>query len=306
MSADGLGPMSGSTGHATARSWRRALWVAVLVAVVAVTAALSALAPSPACRPIEDIEAGSGGEIANPVMRWVTDTFGAPIGYPLSFIRWRRGYLEDEPAFHARLSEVLEPFDVVILKNGYKLSDKIIPGVFTHAALWLGDEAALREAGLWDYPEVVALHDEIATGHTVIEAEPGGTILANFDRVLDSDELAIIRVRTPPEELHERRCELATIAIAQIGRPYDYSFDADDDDRLSCAEVVTGTFQTVPWQVRMLFGRSTVLPDDLIRIALADRAELDIIAYFAGTSSSGWRELPVDRLEAQLAAACEG
>jgi Permuted papain-like amidase enzyme, YaeF/YiiX, C92 family len=283
---------------------RRTRWISVIAAVSVVIAASVALTPSPACRPIGEAGASYTEEFGAPFMRWATDTFGAAIGYPLSFVRWRRGYLEDETAFRNQLKGLLKPFDVLVVKNGYKLTDRIIPGVFTHAAIWLGDEAALREAGLWDYPDMVTLHEKIAEGLTVIEAEPGGTVLVDLDRIFDSDQLTIIRIPAPPDDPVGWRCELATLAIGQIGRPYDYSFDLDSTDRLSCSEVVTGTFHDVTWQVRLLFGRSTVLPDDIIRLALSEGSGLRVVAYFAGISPDGWKQQSIGGLEAQLDAAC--
>jgi hypothetical protein len=283
---------------------RRARWISGLASVAVVMAAWIAFAPSPDCRPIGEDHVSHAEEFGGPFMRWATDTFGAAIGYPLSFVRWRRGYLEGETTFRNQLMGLLKPFDVIVVKNGYKLTDRIIPGLFTHAAIWLGDEAALREAGLWDYLAVVPLHRKIAEGLTVIEAEPGGTVLVHLDRIFDSDQLAIVRVPAPPGDPVAWRCQLATLAIGKIGRPYDYSFDVESTERLSCSEVVTDTFHDVTWQVRMLLGRATVLPDDIVRLALTEGSGLEVAGYFVGMSPNGWQQQSIDGLEGQLDAAC--
>ncbi|MDP3895401.1 MAG: hypothetical protein Q8Q62_01860 [Mesorhizobium sp.] len=144
--------------------WRGARWLLLIGAVFAVTLAGLTIAPSPACRPIVESEAARLKEGEIPLLRWITDTMGAAVGYPLSFIRWRRGYLEDEAAFRNRLAGILQPLDVIVVKNGYKVTDAIIPGIFTHAAIWLGDEVSLRRVGLWDHPDVAPLQERIAQG----------------------------------------------------------------------------------------------------------------------------------------------
>ncbi|MDP3895402.1 MAG: YiiX/YebB-like N1pC/P60 family cysteine hydrolase [Mesorhizobium sp.] len=138
----------------------------------------------------------------------------------------------------------------------------------------------------------------------MIEAEPGGTVLASLARMIDSDRLAVVRVQSPESDLAGWRCELAGLAIEQLGHPYDYSFDLDSPDRLSCAEVLTHTFQGVTWQARLLFGRPTVLPDDVVRLALAENSGVALVAYFAGGANSGWSELHADDLASELRALC--
>ena len=69
--------------------------------------------------------------------------------------------------------------------------------------------------------------------------------------------------------------------MGQLERPYDYSFDVDSSSRLSCTEVVIRAFSDLPWQPRMLFGRRTVLPDDVLRLALEPGNAARIVAHIA-------------------------
>lgn len=257
-----------------------------------------------ACLPFEEDEAVQPGEATGGVYRFLTDTFGPMIGYPLSHVRWRRGYLEGDPAFRARLIEILQPFDIVLVKNGYKLTDRIIPGIFGHAAVWLGDEARLREMKLWEHPSVVPLRAEIQAGRALAEAVPGGSALVGIEEVVDSDRLAIVRVRPPETNVDAWRRDLATLVVGQIRQAYDYGFDVDSRERLSCAELVYRAFGDVAWETHLLFGRRTILPDDIVRHALSELSGVDLVAYFTGAPDGSWQEEPTAALAAELEAEC--
>jgi hypothetical protein len=281
------------------------LWLAAVAVLAPIAAGWWVAGQSPTCIPIDERIATTSGPVESTYLQWITDMFGPVLGYPLSFVRWRRGYLEDEASLRSHLAGMLEPFDIIVVKNGYKLTDVIIPGMFTHVAIWLGDEATLRGAGIWDHPMVIPLQAQISAGLTVIESEPGGTSLISLDRILDSDRVAVIRIRVPQDDLANWRCGLADMAVGQVGRPYDYSFNAGNADRLSCAELVVRIFKDIPWQTYAFLGRPTIMPDDIAQFALANYGGAEIVGYFTGSASSGWRAHSAADLEGDLAELCE-
>jgi hypothetical protein len=276
----------------------------ILVVIVAsgVGALLLFVPSEPHCLPPGET---SHGEVAaGKFSRFVTDVFGPIVGYPLSHVRWRRGYLEADPTFQARLAEILQPFDIVVLKDGFKLTDRIIPGIFGHVVIWLGNERQLRDIGLWEHPSVKPLQADIRSGRAAIEAVPGRTDLAPIGVLLDADRLAVARVRPPDHDVAAWRCDLATLVIGLLKRPYDYSFDVDNQDRVTCAEIVYQAFRKVAWETHTLFGRRAILPDDILRMGFSNATGVDVVAYFLGDPDRRWEERPIAELDAELQAEC--
>lgn len=238
----------------------------------------------------EPLAAGSRafGSIVHPV-----------VGYPLSFVHWRKGYLTDRAELVAALRTQLRPLDIFIVKNGFRLSDKIIPGYFTHTALWLGTEPQLRHAGLWNDPAIRPLQARIRRGLTLVDVGRNGVRLERLETLLNTDRLVVIRVR-PSGAPRRWRSRVMATALGYLGRSYDYNFDITTKRAVTCAELIYRSFPATGWPKRHLLGRQVVLPDDIAATALAGKGGSRLVLHIASSRHGGWRKEDAGDLAALL------
>ncbi len=160
--------------------------------------------------------------------------------------------------------ELVRPGDVLVRGFDAYLDGKLIPGTFSHAGLYLGETTAADRA------LVPPCHrDALALGpQTVIHAIAEGVRTEDVLDFCRCDRLAILRfppvLRADPAapsddpgplgpEERGLRDALAggaevrfqdawplvrRVALAQLGRGYDFDLDFDDLRRLSCTELV--------------------------------------------------------------------
>ena len=88
---------------------------------------------------------------------WFVDmarTVAPPLGTVLSHVAWRSGYLKSKQAAQTAILDVLQPLDIVLVSSKGKRSGQMIPGLFGHAAVYLGTQQELQRLGLWSSPKV--------------------------------------------------------------------------------------------------------------------------------------------------------
>jgi len=179
--------------------------------------------------------------------------------------------------------DVLHPLDIVTTRIGGRLSGQLVPGYFTHVAIYLGTEAQLRAAGLWAHPALGPYRDEIRAGRFFVEAMPERVRLASAREVFDSDAVAILR---PPLSSGAQRAALAR-AVADIGRPFDYVFDLRDATHISCTELLERCMPGLHLPEREIYGRPVVVPDDVAVTALDGSGRTRLIGFVEGLPN-GW------------------
>lgn len=205
----------------------------------------------------------------------------APVVVPvLRDMRLRDGHLFDEPAVAAAVTGALQPLDIILVSGKMHVAGNLAQGHFTHAAIALGDEAALRAAGLWDDPALVPLHDAIRAGRTVIEANGRAVDLSTPAEVLNTDAIAILRPRAL--SANERAASLRRLA-GEVGAPFDFAFDAGTQDSLFCTELAAVAIPAADLPRRVILDRETIVPDDIARAAIEGEAPLDLILYLYGS-----------------------
>ena len=200
------------------------------------------------------------------------------IGPFLGAIRARPGTLGDQAVAQGTLMAQARPLDLLLTSNKNRLSGRMIPGRFTHVAIYLGDEAALKRLGLWHDPLLRPHHTAIRAGRVFIESEFDGTTLLTRDEVFDTDLVALLR----PEGLTPTRRRAATHALfAQLGSPFNFRFDLRDCSCTFCTQLVDLAMPWLDLPRRRVYGTETILPDDIARRALA-RDRLRLVGYLRG------------------------
>lgn len=208
----------------------------------------------------------------------------------LGLIQLRPGRLTRDPAPRALLEGALQPLDLVFFHSDNRVSGLLIPGQFTHSAVYVGTEAQLRAQGLWHLPALAPWRDEIAAGATYLEAVDGGVRLAPAEVVLDTDAVAVLR----PEGLD--RAEALARGLARMGVPYDMRLDAADGSELFCAELIDEMFPAANLPRTEVPGRETILIDAVVAGALADELPFGLVGYVRASADGSVRALSAQEL----------
>lgn len=225
---------------------------------------------------------------------------GAPIlGRIAAAIRFRKGYLADQPDARAYLLKRLRPLDLVLVRSRGKATHHIIPSEFAHVAVYLGSEAELSRAGVWRHPDVQPHARDIRDGAVFIEADVKNVHLSKPERIFDTDRVVVLRPRV--RSAAERRTLLAAF-YETIGTRFDYHFNAEESETLFCAELANHVLDNQGIPLRRAYGRTTIRPDDMIAEVLAGRSRLTFVAYVVGTPT-GWRAGDRGDLAADMEAA---
>ncbi len=206
----------------------------------------------------------------------VVDSVSGAFGNTVGLVQTRHGRLHQRPEVTASLSAKLKPLDILLEKTPFRLTDKFIPGHFGHVAIWVGTEADLKAAGLWDDPLIKPHQVQISQGRCVLEALRGGVQLNALERFLDVDDTAILRCATLAPEA---QAETLRRAFRQHGKAYDFNFDVGTLDRIVCSELAYQTFTSIQWPTERALGRATISPDN-VAVKARDSKEFQLISFW--------------------------
>jgi uncharacterized protein YycO len=196
-------------------------------------------------------------------------------GNAVGLVETRRGKLHAKPALEQEVREKLRAGDILLEKTPFRLTDAFIPGHWGHAAVWVGTEKELRELGIWEHPVARPHHDAIRAGRGVAEALRSGVELNTLGRFMNIDDLAVLRRAAP----RQARAAAILQALRQIGKDYDFNFNAETTDRIFCSELVYLAHGDIDWPTSRMLGRFTVSPDDIAQRAL-DGGPLAIVLLY--------------------------
>jgi hypothetical protein len=82
----------------------------------------------------------------------------------------RKGKLINNTDFINSSLGLLQPLDIILEKTPFRLTDKFIPGYWGHTAIYIGNEAQLKDLGVWNNKFVAKYHKQIKEGKVIIEA----------------------------------------------------------------------------------------------------------------------------------------
>ena len=225
----------------------------------------------------------------------LADPLAPAVGRVVGAIVMRDGYIA-KPAAYAAVEAELRPLDVLFVSSKGRLSGTMLPGLFSHVVIYLGTEADLRALGIWDDPALVPHHAAIRAGKTYIESDSPGVHLSDVEYVLATDAVAVLR---PPITSRARKQETLRNLARALGADFDFFFDNASTDALYCAELAARAMPEAQMPTRRLYGRQTIIPDDVVALAVTERGAMDFVGYVRGTEE-GWAEADRDTLIADL------
>lgn len=257
------------------------LWVALSLALLAGCASPDRMrvdvAPDgdPCCR---NAERHPPGLVA------VLDGIAPVLGRVVGLVRWRIGYLGRHVEAQEAILAELRPLDIVLVSNKQRLSGHTIPGLFGHAAIYLGSERQLRDAGLWS---AVGEQERKAIGRGMVflEADSKGVHLSLARTTLETDRALVLR---PAVEGSRRRKEVLARFLATLGTPFDFHFDADTPACVFCTELIQRVLPELRLKSHRVYDRNLIFPDEVARTALGGNKRLKPRLYVVG-DSRGWR-----------------
>lgn len=137
------------------------------------------------------------------------------------------------------ISNNLRIGDVILTYSKGELTNYLIEGEFKHCAMYIGSG-------------------------NIIEAVGKGVRVIDFESFAASkDRIAVVS----PKFCDENTAKMAAnFALFQEGKPYDYSFEPNED-AFYCAELIAEAYQVAtgdnsPFILRTVMGVETVLPND--------------------------------------------
>ncbi len=210
------------------------------------------------------------------------------VGTAFAQVIWRKGRLTKDVRAVRHLVNSLHPLDIIIAKNGHHLTDKLLPGYFSHAMIWTGSEKELRRLGLWSKAALRPLRKAIHEGRSVVDVDYRGVRLVSQNTLTDSDALVVLRVNHSRNAVaNSKRYRLIS---KDLGLQYDFAFDLDTPKRVFCSEFAARLFPEINWTYRSILGRRQLLPDDMVKDALKGR-QVSVISYLVRRPKAGKAQL---------------
>lgn len=168
------------------------------------------------------------------------------------------------PEMVAALLQELRPGDVLLMRGDSRLTAALLPGFWTHAALFLGSKADLENLGLRGHPHG-ARHWEKIPGSPalVLEALFPCVQVNPLEKCLEVDHLAVFRPELPSSEVAAAIGE----ALGHLGKPYDLDFDFNNTSRVVCTELIYRSFHSrgnIRFNLTKRLGRFTLSGDDIV------------------------------------------
>ncbi|MEK7394064.1 MAG: YiiX/YebB-like N1pC/P60 family cysteine hydrolase [Fibrobacterota bacterium] len=241
-------------------------------------------------------------------MARIFDEFVTILG-DIKIFRWPLWVVYDPSSYRVRGAEcrkildMLEPGDILLRHYDGYLDNLFIPGVFSHGAIYLGEVTESDRASI---PASGSATRSFETGPAMVaHSTAKGVHLEDVLTFLRCDDVAVVRLpdllerigkplETIPAPLHPTEQALVDIlasggsvtraqavsvarqvALGRLGTAYDFAFDFQCGNRMSCTEFVKHCYRSVnaalnvtPRPQSLLWGltnREIIEPDDFVR-----------------------------------------
>ena len=225
-------------------------------------------------------------------------------GNAVGLVESRRGKLDGRADVMTRLAETARAGDILLEKTPFRLTDSFIPGHWGHVAIWVGNEAELRELGIWDHPAVLPHQAAIRAGRGVVEALRSGVVMNSQQHFINIDDLAVLRHEDLPPS---QRIEVILQALRQVGKAYDFNFDVRTTDRIVCSELVYHSYVHLDWPTDRYLGRVTISPDNVAVRATGIGPLSVVLLYHDGDEIAAGRQEAMERfVKAQVVRLARG
>lgn len=195
--------------------------------------------------------------------------------------RSRPPFLQDKPRALAFILDRLEPLDIVTTSDKGVLRGQLMPGYFSHSMVYIGSEAQLRAAGLWDHPALRPHRAAIRAGQVFYEASPPDVHFSTPVEVLKVDAVGLYRVALSDSE----RQAVITELIQRHGAAFDWHFDSETADCFYCVELIDRSYPALGLRRVTAYDRQVIPPDSLARSAITGEGRVAFRGFVYGTET---------------------
>ena len=203
-----------------------------------------------------NITVDTGDDALDLLLNEISKDFGNTAG----LVATRDGKLYGDANVAANVRTSIQVGDILLEKTPFRLTDKLIPGHWGHAAVYIGTEDELKALDLWDDPVVSKFHQEIIDGKVIDEALRDGVQLNTVEHFLNIDDLAIMHDEN--ETIEDKKARII-LTLRQLGKEYDFEFDIETSVKIVCSELVYATSILIDWATESTAGINTISPDNV-------------------------------------------
>lgn len=197
-------------------------------------------------------------------------------------IKWRQGHLRDQEAVYHDLVSKLKPLDIIFEKRAFVATDYSIPGHWGHVSIWLGTKEDLVDLGIWDHPIIAPHQEKILNSQTMYEVRRWGLQFNDLKTFLNLDEIAVTRVKGMTNKSQKEILKIYQFLFDQIGKKYDFLFDAMTTDKVTCTEIIAFSFGPIDWPMDYIVGRYAITPNNIAELTLYGNSPVELISYYSG------------------------
>jgi len=179
------------------------------------------------------------------------------------------------PDILSSLEAILVPGDVIVTRHAKALTNLFFPGVWPHAAFYVGTPSQRQAAEIQSDGEQLNRW----TGDVcVLEAKKDGVLLRPLDETLTVDAFVVLRPNLDVDNI-KRAVERA---LLHEGKQYNFDFNFFNSDRVVCTELVYRAYdglEEMKFPLIERAGRKTLSAEDLLGYSL-DTGSFTPVAIF--------------------------
>ncbi|MES9857316.1 MAG: YiiX/YebB-like N1pC/P60 family cysteine hydrolase [Sedimenticola sp.] len=188
------------------------------------------------------------------------------------------------------LAAELKAGDILLEKTPFRSTDKYIPGHYGHMAIWTGTKGELQAYGIWEqlpalhreavnfynYPESPTFQQSVEAGARIVEALRTGVEFHTLEHFMDIDDMGVIRPQrcamesesnNPNRSGCHTQAEIRRVLLnsfQQLGKRYDFAFDAFTKDKIVCSELAYQAYDHVEFEISPSLGSmASISPDQV-------------------------------------------
>lgn len=199
-------------------------------------------------------------------------------GFISDHLKWRQGRIKNNEEAVKILKSTLRPLDLVFETRKFTLSNFTIPGHWGHVGVWLGTKEELIELGIWDQEYFAPFREFVEAGQNIVEIRKEGLNFQGIETFINLDEIAVTRIK----DISTRANAVFEGLSEQIGKKYDFKFDARTADKITCAELISFSYGDIKWPETKTFFQVSLRPDDLAVLTLDASSPAEFVLYFKG------------------------
>ncbi len=246
----------------------------------------------------EKIKTGHFDEISDVAVRGANGVLSGAArvwGFLSDRLKWRNGHLNGNQDVLNILKANLKPLDLIYEKREFTLSNYTIPGHWGHVAVWLGTKEELIQLGVWDKDYFEPFRRAVLEGKNIVEIRKKGMEFVSLSNFINIDEIAITRIKNAENNSEEIVRNLA----GEVDASYDFSFNAQSPDELTCSEMIAYSYGNIRWPEMNTPLAVTLTPDDVAELTIYNNSPAEFVLYIKGNkgktfvneSFAEWRQL---------------